>query len=121
MLSQAELFKVFVRAGASRQSAEKIARDYFSLADRDNNGYVDFTEMMQEYERMTFMKITLWLRKNINLIDANHDGRFSFDEIVAALSTQVGSVDARRLCRKLMNELDKNKDKMISIGEMSSW
>ncbi|GAB5366194.1 hypothetical protein AAMO2058_001123900 [Amorphochlora amoebiformis] len=120
-LSRRELFALFVRAGASRQTAEEFTENYFRLADHDDNGFIDFTEMLEEYERMRIFKITLWIRENQGLIDSNADGLFSIQEITSALASQVGIIDAHRLTKTLMEKVDRNNDNKLSLQEVSTW
>jgi Ca2+-binding EF-hand superfamily protein len=57
------------------------------------------------------------LRKDFAEIDSNGDKMLTFDEIYSFLSKKAGRDFDRRLCQKLFDKMDKDKDSIVSADE----
>lgn len=121
LLTKTELARLFLRSGASKQTAHQLSKDFFKIADVDNTGFVDFYEMAAEYQRMQMYRLIIWIRKNVDYIDKDHDGYLSLREIVHAARKQVGKRTAKAITKELMKNADADGDGHLSMEEISAW
>lgn len=107
---------------------EKLGNHIFRVYDLNNDGYIDFIELMVVYHVMTGDSFENVLGSIFRLFDENGDATISIKEmqrlikdlyqlLVANQNPQKGLKSWDKIAMEVFKEMDKNEDKKISMEE----
>jgi Ca2+-binding EF-hand superfamily protein len=106
------------------ENVDEIAKYCFRAFDLDRNGFVDFGEFLISYvattggdprEKLTYA-FNVYDEDNNKVLDES-EIRLVMKAMFLLLSINSGNVDFEACMKNIMNSLDVNRDKKISIGE----
>ncbi|ONK60864.1 uncharacterized protein A4U43_C08F23510 [Asparagus officinalis] len=96
-----------------KEDASTEANLIFSVADKDNDGYISFREFMDMHKRgvsASDIRSAFWV------FDQNQDGRIDAEEVMEVLS-KIGERCTIEECRKMVRQVDKNGDGLVDMDE----
>lgn len=74
-----------------------------------------------EFQRLCYFHMVTFLRKHHHVLDTNKDGGLSFEEIEQVLIRLEGKERGVSKAEALFSEMDLDKSKHITPGELTSW
>ena len=121
---QMEHFVDYYKNFRTEENVDEIARHCFRAFDLDHNGFVDFGEFLISYVATTQGDPREKLKYAFNVYDQDNDKVLDEGEILLVLKAMFlllnihsSSVDMDNCLQNVMNSLDVNKDRKISVGE----
>jgi Ca2+-binding EF-hand superfamily protein len=119
-----ENFADYYKHFRTEENVSEIAQHCFRAFDLDKNGYVDFNEFLIALVATTNGEAREKLKYAFAVYDLDNDKVLNEDEIrqvlkamFSLLNMKNSNVDMNQCLQNVMNSLDVNKDKKISIGE----
>jgi calcium-dependent protein kinase len=88
----------FVAANTAKLELQSrvILRRAFDFFDKDKDGYIDLNELKQSLFGDNTSNVN-YIKKIVEEIDTNHDGKISFDEFIAFIPKQAQQHEAQQL------------------------
>lgn len=125
VLSKTEIINALVQHGIDQDYASTLTGNIFESCGARSHGAqgeaLTYSDFLKEYIRLTRFKALELIQSRFIQIDLNGDGLLSHDEIFHALKQQIGIEATKAHVDSTFQEMDIDKDGMISLKDLWDW